>query len=163
MHGADPFGIDLRKEFDTIMRDHGAWGLLRKRLRKKAASYNTSADEAPEKPALLSGEHYLDYVVRYRRMTLFDAGEQQTSIGREGVQLVRFYLEWDKKPDIHDFLVEIAQSEASMGSSPQIQPVFPYQITRLWDIQEVTPMRERGGRVEFWQVFCREAVLGGPA
>lgn len=164
---SDPFGIDLRNEFDAIMRDHGTWGLLRKRTgnRKKAASYNpTTAEAAPgERAVLQSGESFIDYLVRYRRMGLFDVPEAASSVGREGPALVRFYVQWHMRPDPHDFIAEIAQDESSRQRSFQIQPVAPFQITKLWDIQEVTPMRERGGRVEFWQVLCREAVLGGPS
>lgn len=163
---SDPTGIDLRKEFDAIMRDHGVWGALRKhKTRQRVGSFNTATDEAaPGTPqALQSGEAYHDYPVRYRRTSLFDIPEKQVSIGREGQPLVRFYLQFDKRPDPHDFIIEVAQDSSSLGRSFSLQPLQPFEIVRVWDIQEVTPMRERGGRIEFWQCLCKESVTGGPA
>lgn len=162
----DPFGIDLRQEFAAFMRDHGSWGVLRKRVtRARVNSFNPEVGESAPgtKQALLTGESYFDYLVRYRRTTLFDVSEKESSIGREGQALVRFYLKWDKKPDPHDFLVELAQDPTSQTRSFQVQPLAPLEIVKLWDIQEVTPMRDRGGRLEFWQVLCKESVTGGPA
>lgn len=164
----DPIGIDLRRELEIIMRDHGTWGLLRKRIElgKRAASYNAASGEAPqpgEKGVMATGEGFVDYLIRYRRMMIFEVSEQATSSGREGPSLVRFYLQWNMKPDVHDFLIEVAQDESSQSRSKGIQPIIPFKMVRMWDIQEVNPMRDRGGRVEFWQVFAREAVYGGPS
>ena len=162
----DPFGIDLRQEFAAIMRDHGSWGVLRKRVtRTRVSSYRPEPGEITPKTrqALVPGEAYFDYLVRYRRTTLFDVPEKEDSIGREGQALARFYLQWDKKPDTHDFIIELAQDPTSQNRSFQVQPVTPLEIVKIWDIQEVTPMRDRGGRIEFWQVLCKESVTGGPA
>lgn len=162
----DPFGIDLRQEFDAIMRDHGSWGVLRKRItRTRVNSFNTVTGEPTPgtRQAAPSGEAFIDYLVRYRRTTLFDVPEKEASVGREAQALVRFYLQWDKKPDTHDFIIELAQDPTSQVRSYQMQPLTPMEIVKIWDIQEVTMMRDRGGRGEFWQVLCKESVTGGPA
>jgi hypothetical protein len=157
----NPSGIDLRKEFAEIMKNHGWWGLVRKPVdHRKVAAFNEQTQESEVLRDLAMGRGYHDQWVRFRRMTLFDVPESPSSAGREAVPLVRFYLQSKVKPDVHDFLCEVALDEESMCRGSQIQPIQPVDIVKFWDINEVTPMREFGGRIEFWQVFVTEVVMG---
>lgn len=157
------YGIDLRKELALLLERHGWWAVLRRRLgTKKQDPYNTTTDEGifRRTSALGSGEGFVDHFVRVRNMTLVEPAQEPTSMGTVGGSLVRFYLQHHVKPDPHDFILELAQEEASLGRSSQIQPVLPYKIAKLWDIQIVRPMRDIGGRCEFWEVFVKEATMG---
>lgn len=146
-----------------MLDKHGWWAVLRRRLSmKKQQPFNTTTDEGVFKKtnALGSGENYVDQFVRVRNMSMFEAPEQSTSLGRETSPLVRFYLQHHMKPDPHDFIIEVAQEDGSELRTGQIQPSIPYRIAKIWDIQEVRAMRDMGGRCEFWQVFVKEATAG---
>jgi hypothetical protein len=156
-------GIDLRREFASMMENHGWWAVLRRRLSlKKQEPFNTTTDEGTFRRtnALGSGENYVDHFVRVRNMSLFESPEQASSLGREASPLVRFYLQHHTKPDVHDFIAELAQDESTASTTAQLQPLRPYKIAKLWDIQEVRAMRDQGGRCEFWQVLVKEATVG---
>ena len=156
-----PSGINLRKEFKEFMENHGWWALMRRPIsRKRTAAFDEQTHESQDLEELAEGRGYKDEWVRVRRMTLFDVPESPGSVGKEAVPLVRFYLQSYTKPDQHDFICEVALDEGSMGREAEIQPVQPVDIVKFWDIQEATAMREFGGRIEFWQVFVTEVVVG---
>jgi len=158
-HGPD--FINLREEFDAFVKGHGYWALLRRPVdRRRVAAFDPQTNEGLTLRELAAGHGFKDELVRCRRMSLFDVPEEPGSAGREAAPLIRFYLRSKVKPDSHDFILELAQDEASMGRGDEIQPNVPLDIVKIFDIQEVTPMREHGGRVEFWQVFALEAFIG---
>jgi len=156
-----PDGINLREEIAGILERHGYWALVRRAVdRRRVAAFDKQTHEGLTLRELAQGFGFKDEWVRCRRMSLFDVPEEPGSVGKEAAPLIRFYLQAGVKPDVHDFILEIAQDENSMTRGRQIQPNAPIDIVKIFDIQEVTPMREHGGRVEFWQVFALEAYLG---
>ncbi len=93
-------------------------------------------------------------------MSLFQMSENQTPVGRVDPSLTVIWVQYHMKPERGDFLVEIAQEEASLKRNWQIQPLLPIEIVRLYDIQEVHDNREAGGRLEFFRMLCEEASFG---
>lgn len=156
-----PDFINLREEFDDFVKDHGYWALLRRPVdRRRVAAFDPQTNEGLTYRELADGRGFKDEWVRVRRMSLFDIPEEPGSVGREASPLIRFYMRSPVKPDVHDFILEIALDEGSMRRGDEIQPSTPVDVVKIFDVQEVTPMREHGGRIEFWQVFALEAFIG---
>lgn len=156
-----PDFINLREEFADFMKQHGYWALLRRPVdRRRVASWDAQTNEGLTLRELAMGRGFKDEWVRCRRMSLFDIPEEPGSAGQEAAPLIRFYLKSHTKPDVHDFILEVALDEESMCRGDEIQPNAPIDVVKIFDIQEVTPMREHGGRIEFWQIFALEAFIG---
>jgi len=156
-----PDFIDLRKEIADCLEHKGYWALLRRPVDgRRVGEFDPQTREGLTYRELAQGKGFKDDWIRIRRMTLFDIPEEPGSIGREAAPLIRFYMKHGVKPDVHDFILEVALDEESMCRGSQIQPNAPIDVVKVFDIQEVTPMREHGGRIEFWQVFALEAFVG---
>ncbi|TXH17381.1 MAG: hypothetical protein E6R03_04010 [Hyphomicrobiaceae bacterium] len=155
--------VDLRAEFSAIMRIHGHWALLRKRIKdKKCACYNTSTDEAASdcKKCLGSGYAFVDHFIRVRKQPIYQLSEVAEPVGRISPTITKFWVQYHTKPDRGDFIAEISQDETSRTQNFQIQPTVPLAIFKMYDIQDVADMREFGGRIEFFSVVVEEASFG---
>lgn len=156
-----PDFINLRDHFAEIMAKHGYWALLRRAVgARRVGPFDEQTHEGIRLSDLQRGKGYKDHWIRIRRMSLFDAPEKSFPVGKEASPLVRFYMQSHVKPDVHDFILEVAQDESSLDIGHKIQPNLPINVVKIWDVNEVTPMREHAGRVEFWQLFAYEAFTG---
>lgn len=158
--------IDLRAELHAIFERHGHWAVLRKRdLTKRCACFNETTHEAMPRCGKCAGTGYalVDHFVRVRYMPLAEMTEAPGPSYRMQTSTIRYWFQHHVKPDVGDFLAELDLDEASLKSNAQIQPSAPFRIRKLFDIQTVTPMREAGGRVEFFNVLVEPADFGDTA
>jgi hypothetical protein len=158
--------VDLRQEMSAIMRVHGHWAILRKRIKDRHCfCWNDQTDEASSdcRFCLGSGWAFVDHLVRLRKQAMFQMSETPDPTGRVNPSLFKFWLQYHVKPDRGDFIAEIALEEESLKRNYQIQPVSPYKIVRMYDIQDVADMREMGGRLEFFTILAEEASFGDPS
>lgn len=149
--------IDLRQEFSDIMEKHGYWAVLRRRVNPPVtAAKKGSIGESDDPADTGDGYAYVDEWIRVRKMTLFADRENPGATGRTSAPLLVFWCRHRVKPSRGDFLLEVAQSEASLDRSSQIQPVRPYVIVQKYDIQDVDDLREDGGRTEFFKLIVEQ-------
>lgn len=157
--------VDLRNEMQTIMRVHGHWGLLRRRIKDRHCSCWDPVNQEARldcKTCLGSGYAFVDCLIRMRKQSS-SALEAPSPAGRISETTARIWVQHKVKPDRGDFIAELAQDPESNLRSFQIQAVVPFSVTKMYDIQDVVEMREFGGRVEFFTILVEEADFGDTA
>lgn len=156
--------IDVRAEVSELISNRGRWGFLRKARTQYSPDWNANRQEAGEHDPfnIETGFMYDDYWIQYRRTPTQDmiAGpgrEVRAGYGIMSPQRNIFYLKQppiDAFPDLQptkaDKIIEVTTStETNL-------PVRAYDITKIWDIQQVHDYRDQNGRVEYWALLCEE-------
>jgi hypothetical protein len=164
----DVSGLDLRKEFSALVYGtprqlgHGYWVVLRHFDRTQySEAYNRATGQG--KFYQVTGEGvggplypFDDSLIRvmHRDLTVSASRfqvEQAMPGGKALISYRAFYLQHDVDVNEADIIYEISNIKAVGESEPEaVAP--PYQ--RKWDIQEITPYRDRGGRIEYYQVLA---------
>jgi hypothetical protein len=164
LFGTRGSGLDLRREYHRFVygssreEGHGYWIVLRHFDRSKyAEAFNRATGKG--KYYQVTGEGvkgpmypFDDIPIRvvHRDLTVSASRfqiEQSTPLGKALISYRSFYVAHDVAITESDILYEI---DYVGETKPDVSP--PY--LRTWNIQEITPYRDRGGRTEYYQVLA---------
>mgnify|MGYP001588205549 CR=1 FL=1 len=163
-------GIDLRNEMHTFLygdsrqRGHGYWVVFRKFDRTRyAEGYNSATGQGVFFPPTGEGiggpiYPYTDTAIRIASEELSTAnprlrGEQRLPIGAVPFGYRVFFMEHTTQPTEADRLYEL-DNYVSEKAPASIAGPFPI----AWDIQTVAPLREDGGRIEYYSIVAVKTV-----
>ena len=141
--------VDLRKEFDGIIKEFGRHYLLVRNDKTQRCScvdtlYNTAKDKCP----ICLGTGYINSVEKLAgRDTVAAVPETlprmitNTEIGNMAVPSRRFYFYYDTMPKRQDLVIVCGWN----GNKPIID-----EYTEIYEINHVEPKRADNGRIEYF-------------
>jgi len=160
-------GLDLRDEFDQFINGsdrvagHGHWVVYRQFDRSTFSEpYNRATGEGHFYQ--ITGEgvggpvyEFKDIPVRVVHKDLTTGAaryvvEQTTPIGGMPISYRTYYLPYSFEITEDDIIYEIDYEGEEEPTGKDVEP--PY--SRTWTIQEYSPYRDKGGRIEYYSVIC---------
>lgn len=146
--------INLRKEMNECMDNHGHWGVLRRAVPgAKCPCVNPQTDDAAGTCTLClsTGRVYVDQFIKLRKsrpvkITQMLGAETRAAVGQMTPTDNIFYLEYTEMPSVQDFILEL-KLDFTSG-----EPVRPYTVIGVYDVSDSREHRDKFGRVEFFSV-----------
>lgn len=166
--------MDLRKEIHDIIEETGHYVLLQRTSRKlRCICWDEKTQESsPSRYAERTGDMRnrsvcprclgLGWVVRLERVKTrrqmasniisLPGKKQQALYAQVNVDTRIFFFEHDVAPKKGDRIIEVGWDKNR-----------PTHVIHVHDISNSDDMREKNGRIEFWQVTTKEDIVNKPA
>jgi hypothetical protein len=161
-------GIDLRAVMERCLEDHGHNVFLRSPTGQVCACRKRQDDPIHPSPhdefdihcpdCQGFGYYYEDVKMRaYRRPAFgtfgFTGGLLRSPVGNFGVADTVWYFKHTEKSVVGHHIIEVTVDDDG-------DVVKAENIERIHEIRQSHLARERRGRPEFWEVLCREILIG---
>ena len=145
--------IDLRKEFDEMMEQHGHWIWLRRSNRsKRCVCWNETSSTKNASCTICTDDGFVYYEEKH---VAFDrpilavrptaTAESMANPGFIQINGKVYYMRYQTNPNIKDEIIE----RDSDGN-----------IFEVWDIESTEAKRDQLGRIEYFRVTCSRASMG---
>lgn len=154
-------GIDLRNEMTDMLNRHGHKVFLRRASDQRCPSWREDRREPhPEScPYCWNGWMYQDeLVLTYRRPALGLVAEGlvdtiRAPFGQITARQTIFYFTHDVAPSVRDAIIYVTLDGTQ-------EPIQPFNIERIWQIEMTEDFRDRLGRIEYWAVMAEQRSIG---
>lgn len=147
--------INLRKEIVDWLSEHGHWVVVRSTIVERL---NSEVDRESGQPSIISrgktktGKPYVDLIVKSdRRKSVPEEYEVATGIGTGTPGSEYFFFEHYFPVKRGDLIFEIELDRETQ------EPIAPIKIRKVYKILDPQEMRDRNGRIEFFQ--CKVQVM----
>jgi hypothetical protein len=153
--------INLRKEIETL-RDNVGFYWVALRVIDLSKKTNQSSDKVPsnydqpnpeDSKSLLINHSYSDKLVKAFRYLGSPGFDFLTQLGNINTRSATFIVEYDKQPKDTDFILELESDEETHI------PYQPFNVVKVFKIQDSFPLRGDDGRIEFWRCHVEERNL----
>jgi hypothetical protein len=153
--------LNFRKEINALKDTNGFnWAALRsvqldqncvECTKSVGAQYDQPSPEC--KTCMGTGHPYVDKIVKIYRYLSTAGFDHRSPIGNLSTRVDKCYIEHDARPKENDFVLELESNELTGV------PVQPFNIIRVFQIEEAHPNRGTDGRIEFWTCTIEERNL----
>lgn len=145
--------INMRDEFDLLMKEYGHAVLLHRTGRKiRCRCFSTKYQEAEAACAFCFGTGWVGRIERHtlrgksavQTISRTNLG-QQTEIGNMWVDAMTFYMRHDAHPKVGDLVYEVGWRDSQK----------PSHLIKAYEINDVYPNRMDGGEIIHWTVSLK--------
>lgn len=151
----------MKEEIRDLLSEYGREAFLRQKTDQRCDCWDEVKKESdPECPSCSNtGWVYLDYkVVVYKLpITQSRSGAYRRRDASPGIlhtEEASFYMSEDNiHPSIHDWIVECRTKDDGT-----LDP--PYDIQRIWEVNEVIDYRDNKGNLAFYEVRVKKLATG---
>lgn len=147
--------MDLRLEFEKMIKKNGHWVSLRKVvLNPRNQNIVGSSAEADSRMlnTTTSGHTYTDNLTLSRKSAHGLKDELSTPLGVATPASFTFYLRHSLDPTTLDWIIELELDPATR------EPVKPFKAINYYNIKDVHEMREHDGKIIYYRCLCEKSV-----